>query len=707
MGPVGLGREAESGTSTAISGTAGAGGSGLPASTMVTILGTLLLVGSAAAWPATLLDHTPGARHGLILALIATMPVAGVVLLIHGRRAADPPEWAVHVCLVSALAVTSLTVWAGNGAMTSVAALGFTAWLPLFALVFLPTARAVPYAIASVLLSVLVIVLSVHEAPVWCGIQTVGTTAAAAFTAWYFHRLLQRSSTTDPLTGLPNRQALAGIVDRELARSGRQGTPVSLAVVDLDSFKEVNDREGHRAGDELLKLVSSRWRRGLRPGDEMVRYGGDEFIVLLPGCDASDGARVIDGLRRSGQQPCSVGVAQWVPGEPIESTLADADAALYEVKRAGGDSVLAAPQRHVVQLAGSEPARRPRARRWRVSLSRFDPTTTGGTEGISVRVKVAGWQFIAGGAVAMLELILDPPRNQTAYYALADATGAVFLGVALLILAQWRGERMTMLVPHAAVVSALVGVGIGCVFVNSESQVIVVLGMLSWSYMYVFALFPWRMGISYCVLGSLLITAVIAVTAHHNPVGVALISITTTAGAGVLVGYVQALFRRQSLVDALTALPNRGALETIMRRETSIAGRVHEPLIVGLIDLDGFKQINDTEGHLAGDGVLASFARLWRTHLRLTDSLVRYGGDEFVLLMPGCQLADAVESLERIRRLGAQACSIGLTEWVPGDTGDTVLARADAALYLAKERGRDRIATLAPPALLIAEAKVA
>lgn len=264
-----------------------------------------------------------------------------------------------------------------------------------------------------------------------------------------------------------------------------------------------------------------------------------------------------------------------------------------------------------------------------------------------------------------------------------------------------------MSIVHGSIVGGQLGACGGSLLLLSQVQVIVVLGMLSWSYMYVFALFPRRMGIAYCALGSVLVAGALAATVHQNPIGVALVVLTTTAGAGVIVGYVQSLFRRQSLVDALTNLPNRGALDVIMKRELALAGRSGAPLTVGLIDLDGFKLINDNEGHLAGDGVLVSFAQLWRAQLRSTDSLVRYGGDEFVLVLPGSSLDEAAEMLDRMRKLGTQACSIGLTEWAAGDSDESVLARADAALYMAKERGRGCVATLESPAALIREAQVA
>ena len=158
--------------------------------------------------------------------------------------------------------------------------------------------------------------------------------------------------------------------------------------------------------------------------------------------------------------------------------------------------------------------------------------------------------------------------------------------------------------------------------------------------------------------------------------------------------------QRSARTDALTALPNRAAFEDALRREMNRATRLGSPLTVALLDLDGFKQLNDTMGHAAGDEALRAAADRWSHALRSIDILARYGGDEFAVLLPTCDLPHAEEVLERMRAatpdgLGA---SIGVTEWQARESPEDLVARADTALYASKRAGRNRTTAFEPGA---------
>lgn len=156
--------------------------------------------------------------------------------------------------------------------------------------------------------------------------------------------------------------------------------------------------------------------------------------------------------------------------------------------------------------------------------------------------------------------------------------------------------------------------------------------------------------------------------------------------------------QRSARTDPLTGLPNRRAFDDVLRREMNRATRLHTPLTVALLDLDGFKQLNDTLGHQAGDEALRAAGESWSVQLRNMDVIARYGGDEFVVLLPTCGLSEAREVLDRMRTatpLGL-GCSIGLTTWVSGERPDELVARADTALYASKRTGRDRTTALEP-----------
>jgi diguanylate cyclase (GGDEF)-like protein len=144
----------------------------------------------------------------------------------------------------------------------------------------------------------------------------------------------------DALTGVPNRRLFEQQLERELARASRSGAALCLAALDLDHFKAYNDREGHVAGDRLLKATTSAWSNVLRAGDMLARMGGDEFVALLPDCDPGEAHRVADRLASVVPlgQHCSTGVACWDGRESAETLLGRADKAMYvgKIKRPAG-----------------------------------------------------------------------------------------------------------------------------------------------------------------------------------------------------------------------------------------------------------------------------------------------------------------------------------------------------------------------------------
>jgi diguanylate cyclase (GGDEF)-like protein len=155
---------------------------------------------------------------------------------------------------------------------------------------------------------------------------------------------LESMARTDDLTGLPNRRSWFEELPRELARARRFVHPLCVAMLDLDHFKEYNDRHGHLAGDRMLKEAAGAWRGALRETDRIARYGGEEFSVLLPDCSLEDAVQLVERLRTvtPGGETCSAGVAEWNGDEPPESLVRRADTALYEAKRIGRDRVIVA-----------------------------------------------------------------------------------------------------------------------------------------------------------------------------------------------------------------------------------------------------------------------------------------------------------------------------------------------------------------------------
>jgi len=161
------------------------------------------------------------------------------------------------------------------------------------------------------------------------------------------YRVATQTALRDPLTGAGNRIAMEQTLQREIEMSRRHLQPLSLLMLDIDHFKQVNDLHGHGAGDEVLKAVAASIKDQLRNVDMVFRYGGEEFLILLSNTSRDSAAMVGERLRYAAQAQdyyadgqlieltVSLGCATLLPGESAESLLRRADSALYVAKREG------------------------------------------------------------------------------------------------------------------------------------------------------------------------------------------------------------------------------------------------------------------------------------------------------------------------------------------------------------------------------------
>ena len=167
---------------------------------------------------------------------------------------------------------------------------------------------------------------------------------------------LRQTALRDTLTGIPNRLAILEQLSDELERARRQRTPLSIAMLDLDHFKQINDSHGHLIGDAVLRHCADHLQQRLRRNDSIGRYGGEEFLLILPGTDSSGALELVDQLRQSlTQHPAhgeghtialsfSAGVYSLTPSQhdDVTSMLLKADTALYAAKHAGRNTQMLA-----------------------------------------------------------------------------------------------------------------------------------------------------------------------------------------------------------------------------------------------------------------------------------------------------------------------------------------------------------------------------
>jgi diguanylate cyclase (GGDEF)-like protein len=245
------------------------------------------------------------------------------------------PWWAIHAAVMLMSTLVALLAWRSATAVGIVGLAPALIALGLFSAHFFDLRSARLHVCLLVVIATAGALAAKPEVAAVPLLANMVSVAALAEVQGRLARNLRTAAATDPLTGVTNRRAWEAEAARHLSRAARTGEPLSFALLDLDDVKEVNDREGHGAGDTLLRELTAGWAARLRQADLLGRYGGDEFVLCLPATDEQGAREILQQLDATHPFAWSVGVATARPGDTLPTVLSRADADLYLQKRCG------------------------------------------------------------------------------------------------------------------------------------------------------------------------------------------------------------------------------------------------------------------------------------------------------------------------------------------------------------------------------------
>jgi len=301
---------------------------GLPPA--VRALALITLAGALSSLVVALFPASPNAPVDLF-GIVAALAF-GCSLLLWGLGDRTP-TWLLHTAVAGGtLAISVLIAQAATGVSTVVTATDYI-WMGVYVSFFFPRIAARAHlALIAVAFGVALLV-NTQAVPAEAWFLMTGSIVVASETIGRQSSRLRHEAHTDPLTGLLNRKGLAPAAERAFALADRTDLPLTIGLVDLDHFKQVNDRNGHAEGDRLLVQMTRTWSEELQPGDIFARLGGDEFLVILVGSGDEEAKRFFEKLLFISPAPWSGGVIKRAAREDLSACLARADNALYELKR--------------------------------------------------------------------------------------------------------------------------------------------------------------------------------------------------------------------------------------------------------------------------------------------------------------------------------------------------------------------------------------
>jgi diguanylate cyclase (GGDEF)-like protein len=308
---------------------------------MVRVAALLFGVGSAISAVSIVAPHQPQLETGGLAFVVACSALLTAILLTIGARL---PGWTVHLWTASGTAIVTFGLLF-NGERQGGAAGGdemYYLWITLYAAYYLSRWATAAH-IALMAAAYTAALIEIDPGPIgpsrW--LTTIGLATGSAVVVRLLSERVDRlvaelrlAASTDPLTGLLNRRAFGQRLGHELARARRTGEAFATLLIDVDHFKQINDRHGHAAGDAALVDLAAVLGRELREVDSVARIGGDEFAILLPATGVTGARATAERLAAASGIPISVGAAVYgIDGHTGDELARAADAALYAAKR--------------------------------------------------------------------------------------------------------------------------------------------------------------------------------------------------------------------------------------------------------------------------------------------------------------------------------------------------------------------------------------
>ncbi|MGE0308110.1 MAG: diguanylate cyclase [Acidimicrobiia bacterium] len=279
------------------------------------------------------LRHWPS--HSLLVLLIAA-GTAAINAALRATLGSRLPSWSLQLDIAMGNLMVTVAVAVGRGQHIHLENL-YLLVVVFTVLYFSARAALVHLALAGAAFAVVVALgPSSGDPPGLEWVSVFGTAVVFGAVTYGLVSVLRIAALQDPLTGLANRRSWDERLDEEIQRSQRAGAALSVAMIDLDGFKAVNDRDGHAAGDDLLRSLAQAWTCAIRGGgDFLARVGGDEFALLAPDSDTAGTARLIERLHDVSPEGVSwtIGIATWDGTERAQDLMRRADRSMYETKQ--------------------------------------------------------------------------------------------------------------------------------------------------------------------------------------------------------------------------------------------------------------------------------------------------------------------------------------------------------------------------------------